>query len=330
MQYLSQQHSDMSNRCRENNMIDCFNQQSFTRDFINMDTGAHYNTLQQVQKVQQIDELKENENKPKTKRSRTAFTSRQVFELEREFKLNMYLSRTRRIEIARRLDLCERQIKIWFQNRRMKYKKDIHDAIEQKATVKTFQQTSDQNAHRGIVQRLMSYSQDPKIQLNFDQIANQSITMNTTQLTKSHNVKSSLHTNSNQVTTMNAKSVKSQNSILVLDHTLPDLTEILDHLDKNSNFPQSTQCSSASTDSSNFSTVLENIRQDLEMSAQTWSNNNFSDESMTKSVLISNNCRRSLPAATPAPTMNLSWGEPSSKMRKLHHAHENSSSMYLA
>lgn len=58
-------------------------------------------------------------------RVRTAYTSIQILNLEREFNNNMYLSRIRRIELAQKLKLTEKQVKIWFQNRRVKYKKEI-------------------------------------------------------------------------------------------------------------------------------------------------------------------------------------------------------------
>lgn len=67
--------------------------------------------------------FEENISKSSKKRSRAAFSHAQVYELERRFNLQRYLSGPERADLAGALKLTETQVKIWFQNRRYKTKR---------------------------------------------------------------------------------------------------------------------------------------------------------------------------------------------------------------
>ncbi|XP_055617962.1 homeobox protein slou [Toxorhynchites rutilus septentrionalis] len=62
-------------------------------------------------------------NSSKPRRARTAFTYEQLVSLENKFKTTRYLSVCERLNLALSLSLTETQVKIWFQNRRTKWKK---------------------------------------------------------------------------------------------------------------------------------------------------------------------------------------------------------------
>ncbi|XP_022222286.2 homeobox protein Hox-C10 [Drosophila obscura] len=82
-------------------------------------------------------------NPKKKRKSRTAFTNQQIFELEKRFLYQKYLSPADRDEIAGGLGLSNAQVITWFQNRRAKLKRDME---ELKKDVQITKQLPDQSA----------------------------------------------------------------------------------------------------------------------------------------------------------------------------------------
>ena len=61
----------------------------------------------------------------KGRRNRTVFTDHHLTSLEQSFERHKYLSSKDRAVLAARLGLSQTQVKTWYQNRRMKWKKQV-------------------------------------------------------------------------------------------------------------------------------------------------------------------------------------------------------------
>ncbi|XP_055533579.1 ventral anterior homeobox 1a [Wyeomyia smithii] len=96
------------------------------------------------------------------KRPRTAFSAAQIKALETEFERGKYLSVAKRTALAKSLHLTETQIKIWFQNRRTKWKRKYTADVEQLAS-HYYSQLGIGNYARPMVvgDRLWLFSQSP-------------------------------------------------------------------------------------------------------------------------------------------------------------------------
>ncbi|XP_062407366.1 homeobox protein HMX1 [Sardina pilchardus] len=69
-------------------------------------------------------------NLARKKKTRTVFSRSQVFQLESTFDMKRYLSSSERAGLAASLHLTETQVKIWFQNRRNKWKRQLAADLE--------------------------------------------------------------------------------------------------------------------------------------------------------------------------------------------------------
>uniref|UniRef100_A0A8C0IIM4 Homeobox domain-containing protein n=1 Tax=Bubo bubo TaxID=30461 RepID=A0A8C0IIM4_BUBBB len=89
----------------------------------------------------------------KAKRVRTIFTSDQLARLEKEFARQQYMVGTERCLLASSLHLTEEQVKVWFQNRRIKWRKQSLEQQQAKLAkmgLATPQRSPDSQSHHEV------------------------------------------------------------------------------------------------------------------------------------------------------------------------------------
>ncbi|CAM5142168.1 unnamed protein product [Natator depressus] len=88
----------------------------------------------------------------KSKRVRTIFSSDQLARLEKEFARQQYMVGTERCLLASALHLTEEQVKVWFQNRRIKWRKQSLEQQQAKLVkmgLATPQRSQDSQTYQG-------------------------------------------------------------------------------------------------------------------------------------------------------------------------------------
>jgi hypothetical protein len=93
----------------------------------NSSSSQNLKSFQNFQLAQQNHQFSPSSSYQSKRKRRVLFTQAQVFELEKRFKMQKYLSAQEREHLANGLNLTPTQIKIWFQNHRYKTKKSIKE-----------------------------------------------------------------------------------------------------------------------------------------------------------------------------------------------------------
>ncbi|KAF3687238.1 Homeobox protein HMX1 GH6 Homeobox protein H6 [Channa argus] len=93
------------------------------------------------------------------KKTRTVFSRSQVYQLESTFDVKRYLSSSERAGLAASLHLTETQVKIWFQNRRNKWKRQLAADLEAAHIP---------NSSQRIVRVPILYHEGPTLSLGFN------------------------------------------------------------------------------------------------------------------------------------------------------------------
>ncbi|XP_064631420.1 homeobox protein ceh-2-like [Lineus longissimus] len=133
--------------------------------------GLGYPSPHQTISKEKADTLKvtkHHEWKPsKSKRVRTIFTPEQLDRLEAEFERQQYMVGTERYYLASALNLTEAQVKVWFQNRRIKWRKQNLEQQQAKLAKLNLLKTqsdsdseSEENDQRNELMRAHAPSQD--------------------------------------------------------------------------------------------------------------------------------------------------------------------------
>ncbi|XP_061767822.1 homeobox protein vent1-like [Nerophis ophidion] len=90
--------------------------------------SSGYDSEAASSECQSVDEACEaDKDAPQQRRVRTKFTPEQINKLIKMFDKHKYLDAGERVKIAHKLGLTETQVRTWFQNRRMKLKRDVQD-----------------------------------------------------------------------------------------------------------------------------------------------------------------------------------------------------------